>query len=462
MDFDRSQFRLVRDALRERTILMSIAPHLSRWLPILTPLYKRMEKPYYVTGLKLYDWLAGKALVHKSHFISAAEALRHCPILKAEGLRGGVVYYDGQFDDARMNLAIVMRAEELGARIANYVEVTGFSKSHGKISGVSMKDRLTGATWKTSARVVVNATGPFVDSTRKMDDPDATPLLQTSSGTHIVLSHRFSLPEMGLLIPKTEDKRVLFLLPWQNHTLVGTTDNPAEVQLNPKASAEDIAYILRQLQHCFGLTIGRESILSAWCGLRPLVVESGIHKTATLSRDHVILTSPSGLVTITGGKWTTYRLMALETVDTAIKIGELQPVGPSRTDRLKLAGGETYTDEGYKDLAHEFHIPLEQARHLHRTYGDRAAGVAEWIKKGAATPLVAHHPYCAAEVIYAVKEESARSSVDILARRMRLAFLDRKATLHALPAVHQLLAELLEWDASQREADQAHSETYFS
>ena len=269
---DRSQFNLVRDALKERAVLIKIAPHLAKPLPLVTPLYNIIEVPYYMTGLKMYDWLAGKANLQPSRFVDSKEALERFPMLKKDGLRGGVVYYDGQFDDARMNVAIALTAAEQGAKLANHVTVTALTKTDGRISGASVEDALSGDTWDISAKVVINATGPFTDGIRQLDDPHAAPMLSASSGAHIVLDAKFSPPETGLLIPQTEDGRVLFLLPWLGHTLVGTTDDPAKIESHPRATEEEIEYILRHIRKYFSIPVERGDVKSAWSGLRPLSV----------------------------------------------------------------------------------------------------------------------------------------------------------------------------------------------
>jgi glycerol-3-phosphate dehydrogenase len=288
LDLDRSQYALVKEALQERAILLRIAPHLTHFVPLLTPLYHRAEVPYYYAGLKMYDWLAGDDEAPPSRYISAKEAIELCPMLKKENLRGGVVYSDGQFDDARMALSIVLRAVEMGACAVNHAAAVRLTKENGKICGAEVQDGLSGKSLSVRAKVVVNATGPLADHLRQMDDPAVSPLLKASSGSHIVLDPRFSPPSMGLLIPKTEDDRVLFLLPWLGHTLVGTTDNPAEVTSDPKASQEDVAYILRQLKKYFSIAVDQKDILSQWCGLRPLIETQGGVSTAKLSREHAI------------------------------------------------------------------------------------------------------------------------------------------------------------------------------
>ncbi len=459
-DFDRTQFKLVRDALKERAVLLRNAPHLSQPLPLVTPLYNWLEVPYYLTGLKLYDWLSGKAKLQPSRFVDAQEALQRFPMLKAEGLRGAVVYYDGQFDDARMNVALALTAAEQGAVIANHVDVIALLKEQRKIAGAVVRDTWTGAEWELAASVVVNATGPFGESVRRLDDPGVTPMLSASSGTHIVLDGHFSPPGTGLLIPQTEDGRVLFLLPWLGATLVGTTDSPAEVSDHPKATEDEIRYLLRHIHQYFSIPVSRSDVRSHWSGLRPLVADPQAADTAALSRDHVIDISASGLLTIAGGKWTTYRRMALDTVDTAAEIGSLTPARGSQTETLKLLGGRAFTSSLAGELQEDFGLSAEVSSHLARAYGDCATEVATLASQGFDEPLAAGHPFLDAEVLYAVRHEWATTTTDILARRTRLAFLDRAGALGAIEKVSSLLAGELHWDEAQRSADRSEANAY--
>lgn len=459
-EFDRSQFALVRDALRERAVLIKIAPHLARPLPLVTPLYNWLQVPYFMTGLKMYDWLAGKANLAPSRFVDAKEALQRFPMLKADGLRGGVVYYDGQFDDARMNVAIALTAAEQGACVVNHAEVTGLRRAGGRIAGATVRDRESGREIEVDATVVVNATGPFTDAVRRMDDPAAAPMLTASSGIHVVLDARFAPPETGLLIPETEDGRVLFLLPWQGHTLVGTTDAPAEIEAHPKATEDEIEYVLRHVRKYFSVPVERSDVLSTWSGLRPLVSDPDAADTAGVSRDHVVNTSESGLVTIAGGKWTTYRKMALDGVDEAIRVGGLS-AGPSRTIDLPLVGGAEYAPTGAGELQERFGLAPDVASHLNAAYGDRAEQVARLAQdEGLAERLAEGHAYLEAEVVHAARHEDARTGVDVLARRMRLAFLDQQASLAAVDRVTELLTAELGWDEARAASDRADTLAY--
>jgi len=461
-NLDFQQYQLVRDALQERSVLLKIAPHLCHRLAILTPLYGLIDVPYYTAGLKMYDRISGKRSLGRSHFVGPKEALRKAPMLKGEGLKGAVVYYDAQFNDARMNVAIALTAAAQGAVVCNHVRVKEFQKSKDNITGVKVEDALSSDSFEVKAKVVINATGPFVDKLRQLDNPKARAMLSTSSGAHIVLSKKFSPENIGILIPETEDKRVLFLLPWLGHTLVGTTDVPREVLHHPKPLNEEIEYICRHCKNNFSIPLERKDVLAAWSGLRPLVAEDDGSETAHLSRDHVIKISTSGLITIAGGKWTTYRLMAMDTVDKAMDVGEFKVRKKSQTQRIPIMGGENYTEDSWQSLQKEFGLDIDVAKHLHHSYGDQAASVGEWVKKSYKKRLADQHPYVEAEVIYAAKEELARTVVDILARRTRLGFLDAKAAVGSIPRVTQILAEVFSWDKEEQKHQTDIANEYFA
>ena len=438
--FDRGQFALVRDALHERSVLIRNAPHLCHPLPLVTPLYSRLQVPYVLIGLKLYDVLAGRSNLGQSRYVNATEAKRRFPQLKAEGLRGGVVYYDGQFDDARMNVAIALSAAERGAVVLTHAEVTALHHDGGRVVGASVTDRVDGSVVEVAARAVVNAAGPYVDGIRRLDDASAAPMLTASSGVHIVLDARFAPPDTGLLIPETDDGRVLFLLPWLGSTLVGTTDQPADVVDDPQATEAEIDYILRHVARYFDLPVGRDDVKAAWSGLRPLVSDPKSADTAGVSRDHVVHVAESGLVTIAGGKWTTYRRMAADGVEAAVASAGLRDVGPSATVDLRLVGADGFDPNGAAVLQARG-LDADVARHLHHAYGDRAAIVADLAASGLGERLAVGHPFIEAEVVYAQRFELALGARDVLDRRLRLGFLDAAAARDAAPRVEALLAE---------------------
>ncbi len=437
---DRSQFHLVREALRERAVLLRNARHLARPLALLTPAYSPLDLPYYYTGLKLYDALAGRAKLRPSRRLGREDALRRYPMLRREGLRGAVEYHDGQFDDARTNVALALTAQEHGALVITHAEVTALERSGGRLCGGEVLDRLTGARHAFAARVVVNAAGPYCDAVRRLDDPSSPPLLTVSSGVHVVLPARFSAPETGLLVPKTEDGRVLFVLPWQGRTLAGTTDNPAPLEDDPRPREEDVEYVLRHVREYCELPVERGDVLAAWSGLRPLVEDGEDGGTARLSRDHVVVTSPSGLVTVTGGKWTTYRSMAEDAVDAAVVAGDLRPERGCVTRDLPLVGAARFAPDGHARLRSLYGLAGDVALHLNRAYGDRAEALARLARDGLGERLAPGHPYLEAEVVWARERELACTADDVLARRLRLSFLDEAAAEAVRPRVEELLA----------------------
>ena len=453
---DRVQYNLVRDGLRERYVLLENAPHLSNRLSLVTPLYRWIDVPYVFSGLKLYDILAGKRNIGHSRLLSRKEVLRRFPTVKAEGLKAGVLYYDGQFHDARMALSLALTAEKHGAVIINHVAVTGLCKEGEKITGAELTDSLNGETWQLRAKGVVNASGPFADQVRMMDNPEATRILSASTGIHIVLDKRFAPPDTGLMIPETEDGRVLFVLPWENHALVGTTDEPAEITEHPQPLESEIEYLLRHVARYFNLQVDKSDIKAVWSGLRPLVSDPKAVDTAKLARDHVLEESTSGLLTIAGGKWTTYRKMALDTVDQALKIFNLSAPKPTcQTEHLPIIGSANYDVKGDLVLSEEFGLSADVALHLHQTYGDQAVEVAKLAEEGYGARLVEHHPVIEAEVLYAVRYELAERVIDVLARRLTLALLDTEASRQATSRVLEIMSSELGWDQQRCEVERS-------
>lgn len=448
---DRVQYNLVKDGLRERGLLLKNARHLSNRLALVTPLYKWYEVPYVFAGLKFYDILSGKLNIGHSRLLSRKEALKRFPGLKSEGLKAGVLYYDGQFHDARMALALALTAEQQGAVITNHVAVTELLKKEDMLYGAKLTDSLNGESWTIKAHGIINATGPFVDSIRKMDNPEAKNILTASTGIHIILDKRFAPPDTGLMIPETEDGRVLFVLPWEGHALVGTTDEPSEICEHPKPLADEINYLLRHVTRYFNLKVEKSDVRAVWSGLRPLVSDPKATDTAKLARDHIIEDSPAGLLTIAGGKWTTYRKMALDTVEHAMKTFDLAPPRPHcQTERLPVIGSANYQEHGGRELAEKYGLETDITEYLNRTYGDQADKVAELAVEGYAARLVDNHPVIEAEVIFATRFELAERAIDLLARRTPLALLDTAASQKAIARVIELMANELSWDEKRR------------
>ncbi|XP_057665319.1 glycerol-3-phosphate dehydrogenase, mitochondrial isoform X1 [Diorhabda carinulata] len=462
MQLDYEQYRMVQEALHERAVMLHQAPHLAHPLPIMLPVYRWWQVPYYWAGIKMYDLIAGRQTVKSSYFLSKKNALELFPMLRGDKLVGGLVYYDGQQDDARMNLAIAITATVHGATIANHVSATSLikEKRDGKevICGVNVKDEMTGKTWSIPTKCVINATGPFTDSIRKMDNPNVKEICSPSSGVHITLPGYYSPEQMGLLDPDTSDGRVIFFLPWQRHTIAGTTDLPCKVTHNPKPTEDEIMFILEEVKNYLNpdVEVRRGDVLSAWSGIRPLVSDPNKPNTQSLARNHIVHVSESGLVTIAGGKWTTYRSMAAETIDEAIKACNLTPkYKDSQTDMMVLYGAHGWTPTMYIRLVQDFGLECEVAQHLSKSYGDRAFAVAKMASlTGKRWPIIGkklhpEFPYIDAEVRYGVREY-AITAVDMIARRVRLAFLNVQAAQEALPDIVNIMAEELGWSEEEK------------
>ncbi|MGD0736517.1 MAG: FAD-dependent oxidoreductase [Terracidiphilus sp.] len=418
---------LVMSALKERGLLRQNAPHLVHDLAFVVPNYSWWEAPFYGIGLKLYDLLAGKYGFGASKLLSKEETLERLPALEPEGLTGGVVYFDGQFDDARLLIHLAMTAADHGAALVNYCPATGLLRdADGYVNGLTARDAETGEELKIAARVVVNATGVFTDSVRRMAEPEAEQLVVTSQGIHLVFDRSFLKGDTALMVPRTSDGRVLFVIPWHGHAVAGTTDTPVdEPSLEPKALEEEIEFVLETAGRYLTRPPGRGDVLAVYVGLRPLVKGDG--KTSALSRDHVIHVDSTGLLTITGGKWTTYRHMAEDCVDHAITLGKL-PDAECVTRNLKIHGYAT--DAG----------ALESLE----VYGADAGAIQEMARGlGLSAQLHPELPYIDAEVVWAAREEMARTVEDVLARRTRALFLNARAAMKmAEPVARLLVSEL--------------------
>jgi glycerol-3-phosphate dehydrogenase len=433
---------LVREALHERATLRKNAPHLVDELAFVLPLYRWFEGPYYFAGLKAYDALAGKANFHPSAYLGRTRTLERTPDLKRERLSGSIRYYDGQFDDARLALAIARTALDRGATVLNYVRATNFLYAGGRCAGARVRDEETGVAYEVRAKAVVNATGIFVDDLRRLDDARSQPLLQHSRGSHLVFAKDAFRGDDALLVPRTFDGRVLFAVPWHGHVVVGTTDIPVRgAELDVAPTNDEIDFIVEQFNVYLERPVRRSDALAAFAGLRPLVSGPGA-STAKLSREHLVEVAASGLVTVTGGKWTTYRKMAEDTIDAAAREARLAPA-PSVTADLPLHGSPgpsgRFRDADYAG------------------YGtDRDALVAlEREEPELAERLHQRLPYTKAEAVYAARAEYARTVDDVLARRTRALFLDVEAARAAAPAVAALLARELDRDAGWIERQRA-------
>jgi glycerol-3-phosphate dehydrogenase len=431
---------LVMEALHERGLLRQNAPHLVSELACVVPSYTWWEGPFYGMGLKLYELLAGKYGFGKSHQISKEETLQRLPNVNPDGLTGGVVYYDGQFDDTRLLINLIATAAEQGATLLNYAKVTALLKgSDGIVNGVTWQNIETGETFSTQAKVVVNATGAFTDSVRRLAEPDAAQIMVPSQGAHLVFDRSFLPGDNAILVPHTKDGRVMFAIPWHDHTLVGTTETPLQAtSLEPVALDEEINFILETAGLYLEKRPTRSDILSVFAGIRPLAKSGEGTNTAALSRDHVIRIDNSGLLSITGGKWTTYRNMAQGCVDQAATLGDL-PERTCLTRTLHIHGHHT-------DAASFGSLSF---------YGSDAPAIRKLIAEDTTLgrQLDSQLLYLGAEVVWAARTEMARTVEDVLARRTRALFLNAKAAIRMAPKVASILAGELGrdelWQADQ-------------
>lgn len=460
---DYGEFKLVTEALKERKIILQNAPHLAQKIALITPVYSWWEAIYYWVGLKIYDLISKESSLGPSEFISFDETLKRFPLLKKEKLKGSIVYYDGQFNDARMGISLILTAIKEGAVAVNYLEAQSFLKENNNIYGLKAQDNLTNEIVTIRSKVVINATGPFVDDIRKMDDAKSQPIIVLSKGSHVVLGEEFSRKDLGMVIPKTKDGRVLFVLPWLNKTIVGTTDVTQELTEQPKASLDEVDFILQHLSLYYNKKLTHSDILATFSGLRALVRPSFdvAQKTRDISREYLIETSPSGLLTIAGGKWTTYRKMAEDLIDKAILLKNLKPIKESQTAHLRLLGGKFYKDSLKKELKDFEHLAEDIAQNLVRTYGDRVDEVINIDNKTKLSRLVDDYPFIEAEVIYGIRYEYVQTPSDVLARRMRLAFLDHHAAILALPKVSDLMAKELLWSEEKKLSEEKKALDYF-
>ncbi|MDX2111969.1 MAG: glycerol-3-phosphate dehydrogenase/oxidase [Verrucomicrobiota bacterium] len=441
---------LVLEALRERGLLYRNAPHLVHNRAFLIPTFKWWEGPFYGVGMKVYDSLAGRLGLSPSRVLCREETLARLPTVEPEGLTGGVVYHDGQFDDSRLAINLAQTAATHGAILANYVQCIGLVKEGGFVRGVRIRDGETGDEMEVRGSCVINATGVFVDSLRQLDDPTTPRMLALSQGIHLVLPRAFLPGDTALMVPKTADGRVLFCVPWHDCVVIGTTDTPvATAALEPRALQTERDFVMEHAALYLSKDPTADDVLSIFAGLRPLVKTGDASNTAALSRDHTILIAESGLLTVTGGKWTTYRKMAEDVIDQAEMVAGVENK-PCQTRTLPIHGW-TYDPPQEPNLA---------------VYGADAMAVRNVLNErpDLAEPI---HPALSlrrGEVLWHARHEMARTVEDILARRSRALLLNARASIACAPAVAHLLAIELgkdaAWERQQVTAYQAIARGY--
>ncbi|MBL8325911.1 MAG: glycerol-3-phosphate dehydrogenase/oxidase [Rubrivivax sp.] len=430
---------LVREALHERSVLLANAPHLAQRLPFVVPAYRLWDQPFYGIGLKLYDALAGARGLGATEWLSAARTAELLPGVMRSGLNGGVRYWDGQFDDARLAVLLARTAAARGALLLNHVPVTALKRDAGKVTGLSARDAETGRVFHVAARCVINATGVWVDAVRDMDrdpgTPARAPMVAPSQGVHLVVDRRFLPGTHALMVPKTSDGRVLFAVPWLGKTVLGTTDTPRDdLQIEPRPLPAEVDFILGEAARYLERAPTRADVRSVWVGLRPLVKPSGDdgENTKSLSREHTVLVGRSGLVTVTGGKWTTYRAMAEDVLERAMERGVLPRRAGGATVRLPLLGAAAGRPLAEPPGEHGYGSEAEVVRRL--------PGAANWLWRDAES---GRGGLSEAMVRFAVRHEMARTVEDVLARRCRLLFLDAaEAARQAMPVAALLSEEL--------------------
>lgn len=452
---DMEQFRMVNKALQERKNLIKNAPHLAQSLALLTPCYSWWEGFYYAIGLKIYDWLAGKTNLAPSEWLSKEAAIRRVPQLKDDKLKSAVLYFDGQFDDARYALAIAKTADLKGAVLINHVETLGFVRNtEGALSSLKVRETLQDEDYEIKAKLFVNATGPFSDHIRQLANPKAAQRMRVSKGAHIVLPRDLMPGDTAVLIPKTDDGRVIFMIPWQRRLLVGTTDE--ECKLTEKEvplEKNDVDYLLKYVNRYFKKEVVPEQIRSGFGGLRPLLQADPSDDAKSLVRDHEVeIDKTSGLISIMGGKWTTYRIMAKDTIDKCEEILR-GAISECQTADQLLIGAEGFIKDDYKRLARRFGIPEYVTRRLNRRYGTEATKVLMMIWKDPTLrhPIVHGSPILKAEVMYVSIHEMACTLKDLMSRRLGLELTDWQQTLEVMATVANLMQEALWFSSTERD-----------
>jgi glycerol-3-phosphate dehydrogenase len=439
-------FKLVLEALRERGRMLRNAPQLAHRRKFIIPAYAFWEFPFYGVGLTLYDVLAGKESLGRSRILSKDSVVKELPTVKSQGLEGGILYYDGQFDDARYAVALLRTLFDQSGVALNYAPVTGLLKENDVVCGVKATDSETAINFECRAKAVINATGIFSDDLRRMDEPAAAKILAVSQGSHVVLPREFLPGSAALMIPRTSDGRVLFAIPWHDRVVVGTTDDAVpQADYEPRAMTDERTFLIDHIERFLGRRPTPQEILSVWSGQRPLVKHSETASTAAISRDHTVLISKSKLVTITGGKWTTYRKMGEDVINRSAQLAGLA-AAPSKTAELRLHGWSEEVSDDWQQV-----------------YGSDQPRLSA-LRPELNEPLHPRLPFQQNEIVWAARYEMARTLEDVMARRTRALFLDARAAIKAAPLAARLLAEELGqdelWERRQISAFDAVAEQY--
>lgn len=453
MRFSLTQLLLVFQALSERWIILKMAPFLTRIIPIMVPIYQKYKMPYYWILLKLYDKMSMFKSLGRSYFLNRDDTVERFGRLAMTKLAGTIVYFDGSFDDSRMNILVSVTSAAHGAVISNYIRFDSFN--HLKpdiIESANCTDLISGKEFKIKAKSFISAAGPFTDEIRKINNKQADRMMVASHGTHIVLPAHYCPHNMGLVDGKTADNRILFVLPWRDLTLVGSTDVVKELNVRPKPTIEDVEFLCRELQRYTTLLVSRRDVLAAWTGIRPLVRDLQASSSEGMVRSHKISKECQNLFVITGGKWTTFRKMAEETIDKVIGECSLEPKRGCVTRHIVLIGSNGYSRDLYYEIKEELGIDEMYAEHLLKHYGTRSRLFKKYIEKYN-TRLTEKYLFRSADVVYCIDYEYACNISDILNGRFMVGYSDVREAYNMIRPIGKIMAEIFEWDAIKEELE---------
>ncbi len=452
-EHDLGQYQVVKRALRERKLMLDNAPFLANPLELMVPCFSWPEIYYFRAGMKLYDWISGRNVLFPSRYLSKEDSLRRMPMLKPDKLVGTIAYADGQFDDARYNLALLHTFTKAGGEVLNYASVVGFGKgNNGQLVQAQVRDELSGHRFAVYAKAFINATGPFTDGVRELAKPGVKQRLRLSKGSHILLPLDAIASNDALLVPKTDDGRVIFAIPWLGRFLVGTTDEEASLHDEMVVKQEEAEYLLKHLNRYLVHPLSKDQIVSGFAGVRPLVASGNVRGTKELIREHEVEIEPSsGLISVLGGKWTTYRAMAEDAIN-AVQKRLAMPLAPCITSRYRLAGSEGWEPDFWTKLVRDYGVCSNTARHLSQKFGSAATKVLDLADKESQLrqPIVEGSSSILAEVAYSVREEMATTIEDVLARRTGLQLFSWEDAMAAAPAVGSIMAGEFCWSPDQQ------------
>jgi len=462
-EFDKAQYNLVKEALNERAIFLKNAPFLSKRIKIDIPIYSYLNLIYTSIGLYIYKFIAGKRNLGKNSFINYVVTNLFFHNIKNQNLKGCLSFYDGSFLDSRMVISLLKTACSNGAEVKNYCEVNSFLYDENKkIIGVNYFDKIENKNIEVYAKSVINATGANVDNIRFLDDKDADEILALSSGIHISVSKDFLSSDQALLIPKTSDGRVIFILPYLKHCIIGTTDNKCNYEENIKVKEQEIDYLLNEVNRYFTKALTKEDILSSWIGIRPLIKNENKNSTQQIVREHIITTSKNGLVSIAGGKWTTYRKMAQDAIDYLLKNKHLEKKDSCVTRKFKLSGNEGNIKDIDKIISF---YPISKAtkESLKTLYGSSCTQILNLANENNNFELINPNlPYLKAEIIYCVKYEFVKRAIDFISKRIGLCFVDKKASLECVDVVCDEMKKIFHWDEKRVEYEKMMTKDYIN